>query len=78
MSNEKKEGFAFSRENYLILITGVALIVIGFILMIGGGSPDPNVFSEELFSTRRITVAPITVLCGFAVVLFAIMKKSKG
>ena len=77
MSKEKKEGFAFGRENYMIQIVGVLLITVGFLLMIGGGSADPTVFSEELFSARRITVAPITVLCGFAVVLFAIMKKSK-
>lgn len=77
MSKEKKEGFAFSRENYIILLVGVALIAIGFLLMVGGGSADPNKFSDELFSTRRITVAPITVLAGFGVVLFGIMKKSK-
>lgn len=77
MGNEKKEGFAFGRENYIILLAGVALIATGFLLMIGGGSSDPNVFSEALFSTRRITVAPITALTGFAVVLFAIMKKSR-
>ncbi|MFT4682163.1 MAG: putative membrane protein YqhA, partial [Flavobacteriales bacterium] len=43
----------------------------------GGGSEDPNVFSEEIFSTRRITVAPIVILLGFAVEIFAIMKKPK-
>lgn len=73
----KREGFVFARENYILLLTGIALIIIGFLLMIGGESDDPNVFNEELFSTRRITVAPITVLAGFVTVIFAIMKKPK-
>ena len=74
----KKPGFAFGKENYRILIIGVIIIVIGYLLMIGGGSDDPNQFhADEIFSTRRITIAPITILVGFVVVLFAIMKKSK-
>lgn len=79
MSKEvRKPGFAFGKENYRILIVGVILVVIGYLLMIGGGSDDPNVFNaEEIFSTRRITVAPIVILAGFVVVLFGIMKKSK-
>lgn len=80
MSKEtRKPGFAFGRENYKILIIGVVIVVIGYLLMIGGGSPDPNQFHEdEIFSTRRITVAPIVILTGFAVVLFGIMRKSKN
>lgn len=79
MSKEvRKPGFAFGKENYRILIVGVVLVVVGYLLMIGGGSDDPNVFNaEEIFSTRRITVAPIVILAGFVVVLFGIMKKSK-
>lgn len=74
----KKVGFAFGKENYRILIAGVLIVVLGYILMIGGGSEDPNQFhAEEIFSARRITVAPITILVGFVVVLFGIMKKSK-
>lgn len=73
----KQEGFAFGRENYIIMIIGILLIAIGFILMIGGGSEDPNVFSAEIFSTRRITVAPIVCLLGFTVVAVAIMKKPR-
>ncbi len=74
----KKTGFAFGKENYRILIAGVAIVIIGYILMIGGGSDDPNQFhADEIFSTRRITVAPIVILAGFVVVLFGIMKKSK-
>ena len=77
MTKGKKEGFAFGKVNYQIMIAGVVLIVIGFILMAGGGSSDPNVFNPEIFSFRRITLAPIIVLVGFATVMFAIMKKAK-
>lgn len=74
----KKTGFAFGKENYRILIAGVLIVVLGYILMIGGGSEDPNQFhADEIFSTRRITIAPITILVGFVVVLLGIMKKSK-
>lgn len=74
----KKIGFAFGKENYRILIIGVIIVVLGYLLMIGGGSDDPNQFhADEIFSTRRVTIAPITILVGFVVVLFGIMKKSK-
>lgn len=81
MSKEKetrKPGFAFGKENYRILIVGVVIVVIGYILMIGGGSADPTQFhADEIFSTRRVTIAPITILVGFVVVLLGIMKKAK-
>jgi uncharacterized membrane protein len=79
MSKEtRKVGFAFGKENYRILIIGVLIVVVGYILMIGGGSDDPAKFNaNEIFSTRRVTVAPIVILAGFVVVLFGIMKKSK-
>jgi len=67
--------FALGRQNYKLLIIGFAIIVIGFLLMIGGGSKDPNVFNNEIFSFRRITLAPIIVLLGFAFEIYAIMKK---
>ena len=62
----------------MLLIIGLALIFVGFILMIGGGSDDPNLFNEKIFSFRRITLAPILVLAGFVVEIFAIMKKPKA
>ena len=78
MNKGKKEGFAFGRENYKILIIGVVMLIIGYLLMMGGGSNDPNEFNpDELFSFRRITLAPIVILAGFVTVIFAIMKKSK-
>ena len=74
---EKKLGFALGRENYILLIIGFVIIVIGFLLMIGGKAENPNEFNEEIFSFRRITLAPILVLLGFIFEIYAIMKKPK-
>jgi uncharacterized membrane protein len=72
-----KHFFTFNKQNYLIILVGIALVFIGFLLMIGGGSDDPKVFNgEELFSSRRITLAPIVVILGYVVVIFGIMKKT--
>jgi hypothetical protein len=74
----RKPGFAFGKENYRILIIGVVIVIIGYLLMIGGGSDDPTKFNaDEIFSFRRITLSPIVILAGFVVVLLGIMKKSK-
>ena len=74
-----KENFALAKENYILLIIGFAIIVLGFILMIGGKSEDPNIFNEEeIFSFRRITLAPLVVLAGFIFEIWAIMKKPKS
>jgi Protein of unknown function (DUF3098) len=70
--------FAFGRENYTILLVGIGVLVLGYILMIGGGSDDPNVYNPAIFDTQRITIAPITLLIGFAIVLYGIMKKPKA
>lgn len=73
------EGFALAPENYRLLIIGFAIIVIGFLLMLGGKTDDPKVFNEqEIFSFRRITLAPIVVLFGFIFEIWAIMKKPKS
>ncbi len=74
---ETSKAFAFGRENYKLLLIGLAFIVVGFLLMIGGGSDDPDVFSEDIFSFRRMTLAPILILAGFVIEIFAIMKKPK-
>jgi len=73
----KYSGFAFGKENYKLLFIGLAFIVIGFLLMIGGGSDDPNVFSDKIFDFRRLTLAPILILSGYIIEIFAIMKKPK-
>jgi hypothetical protein len=67
----------FGRDNYLWVLIGIAFLLVGFILMIGGGSDNPDVFNEAIFSFRRITLAPILVLIGFGVEIYAIMKKPK-
>ncbi|MDA3952634.1 MAG: DUF3098 domain-containing protein [Bacteroidales bacterium] len=72
---DKKVEFALGRENYILLIIGFAIIVFGFLLMIGGKADNPNEFNEEIFSFRRITLAPIIVLFGFVFEIYAIMKK---
>ena len=68
----------FGRMNYIFVIVGIALIALGFILMIGGGSSDPDVFNEEMFNFRRLTLAPILVLAGFVVEIVAIFWKGKN
>jgi hypothetical protein len=69
--------FAFHKENYIIILAGVAVLVIGYLLMIGGGSDSPKDFNPEIFSAQRVTIAPITLLIGFGIVLYGIMKKPK-
>ena len=77
--SSEKESFALAKENYILLIIGFAIIVLGFVLMIGGKSEDPTIFNEEeIFSFRRITLAPIIVLAGFIFEIWAIMKKPKS
>lgn len=74
---DKKLDFALSKENYQLIVVGFVIIIVGFLLMMGGGSDDPNVFDESIFSFRRITLAPMVVLFGFAFEIYAIMKKPK-
>lgn len=75
--NKEKLHFALGPENYKLLAIGFGIIVLGFLLMLGGRSEDPNEFSEKIFSFRRITLAPIVVLAGFAFEIWAIMKKTQ-
>tara|TARA_Y200000002_G_C22567615_1_gene615210 strand:- start:521 stop:739 length:219 start_codon:yes stop_codon:yes gene_type:complete len=69
--------FVFKKKNYMILIAGLVSILLGIALMIGGGSEDPAKFSEEIFNFQRLTLAPILILSGFVMGVFAIMIKSK-
>jgi len=84
MSNQKQQTktktpvqFAFDKEKYLWLIIGLIVSLLGFVIMIGGKSDDPHVFNESIFNFQRITLAPILVLAGYGVVLYAILKKPK-
>lgn len=73
--NNQASEMAFTKENYIFLIIGVVLNIIGFILMMGGDSQDYSQFNkEELFSPVRITVAPILIIAGYIVIMYAIMK----
>lgn len=73
---ENKEGFLFEKVNYTFLLIGLSIIALGFILMAGGGSDDPNVFNPEIFSFRRIRLAPTIVLVGFGITIYSIFKKT--
>jgi NADH:ubiquinone oxidoreductase subunit 6 (subunit J) len=70
--------FSLDKQNYRLMVIGCVIVLIGFVLMMGGGSEDPNVFSREIFSPRRITVAPIVVMAGYIFIMYAILKKPKA
>jgi membrane-bound ClpP family serine protease len=74
-TSEKKFEMALGKENYFLLGLSFIIVVVGFILMIGGGSDDPNVFNEAIYDFQRITLAPMVVLFGFLFAIYAIMKK---
>lgn len=74
---DNKQEFLFENVNYKILLIGIGVIALGFILMSGGGSDDPNVFNEEIFNFRRIRLAPTTVLIGFGITIYSILKNPK-
>ena len=69
--------FTFGKKNYQLLIAGVIVMAIGFILMSGGGSDNPNVFSDATFNKQRLTIAPILILTGLVIEVFAILYKPK-
>jgi hypothetical protein len=74
---ETTPDFLFQKINFKILLLGLGVIAIGYILMSGGAVEDPNEFNEDIFSFRRIRLAPTLVLAGFGIVIYAIMKKPK-
>lgn len=71
-----KRNLAFSRINYILLVVGMAIVVLGFLLMSGSGSTD-TAYNPDIFSARRIKVAPVVCLIGFVSMIFAVMYKSK-
>ncbi len=75
--DEKKSGFVLGKINYILIAAGFVLIIIGYLLLSGGKSEDPAVFNPDIFSFRRITLAPIVILLGFIVEIFAIIWKPK-
>lgn len=76
-TNTNKNEFLFENVNYKFLLIGIAVIALGFILMSGGGTDDPAVFSNKIFDFRRIRLAPTTVLIGFGITIYAILKNPK-
>lgn len=72
----EKADFAFGKENYRLFITAIAIIIVGYALMSGGKTADPKIFNEEIFSFRRITLAPLVVLAGYVLGIYAIVKKA--
>lgn len=75
---EDQKVMPFGKQNYIIVLIGLALLALGFILMLGGGSTDPDVFNEKMFDFRRITLSTILILAGFVVEIVAIFWKGKN
>lgn len=71
------EKFAIPKKNIVLILVGLAVMVLGYVLMSGGGSDDPDFFNYEMFNFRRITLAPILILLGFGIEIYAIMKRPK-
>ena len=74
---EDQKVMPFGKQNYIIVLIGIALLALGFILMLGGGSNDPDVFNEQMFNFRRITLSTILILAGFVVEIVAIFWRGK-
>ena len=72
-----KKNFAFDKVNFILLAVGMVIVVIGFLLMTGPGSSD-SVYEPDIFSVRRIKVAPIVCLVGFVSMIYAVMRKPKS
>jgi membrane-bound ClpP family serine protease len=77
VEQKPRMSFAFERKNYMILLFGIVLIILGYVLLAGGGTKDPNQFSYELFSTQRMVTAPIILMLGYITIAVAIMYKEK-
>ena len=73
MSNKENTDFLFGKINYKIMLIGLGFIALGFILMSGGGSNDPNVFNPAMYNFRRIRLAPTLILIGFGIEIYAIL-----
>lgn len=77
IQEDREARMPLGKKNYVLILIGLAVIVIGFVLMAGGGSDDPAVFNNEMFGFRRITLAPIVVVAGFVFEVYAIMWRPK-
>lgn len=77
MNMENNTKMSITRKGLWLIVTGVLVMMAGFILMMGGGSKDPQVFNEAMFNFRRLTLAPLVILCGVVIIVVAIMKRPK-
>ncbi len=77
-ANTDEGRFAIPKRNIRYIIAGLAIMILGYVLMIGGGSKDPDVFNEAMFSTTRIVIAPVLILAGMVVEIWAVMYRGKG
>lgn len=75
--SEKELQFAFGKENYRLMLIGLGVLALGFILMVGGGTNDPYVFNDAMFNFQRLTLAPLLLLAGYVIEIYAIMKKPR-
>ncbi len=75
--NIQQPEFLFAKKNYIVMIIGLIIIALGFILMAGGGSENPEVFNEEIYNWQRIRLAPTLVIIGLAVEIYAILLNPK-
>lgn len=75
---ERNKDFIFEKRNYQLMIVGLVVMAIGYLLMVGGGSEDPEVFNPEIFSARRIVISPTVIIIGFAIEIYAIMWRPKS
>ena len=75
--SKREFAFVFNKINYIIIIAGIVLLALGYILLAGGGSDDPNVFNPEMFNGRRLYLAPILIILGLIVEIVAIMYRGK-
>lgn len=73
-----RSAFAFDKDNYKWLLIGLAVLVVGYLLMIGGGSDDPDVFNYGMFNFQRLTLSPILIMIGYMIGIYAILKKPKS
>lgn len=74
---ENGNGAVLGKINYILMAVGFAILIIGYVLLSGGKSPDPKVFSTELFTTTRVTIAPVLIILGFTVEIIALIIKPK-
>ena len=74
----KRKDFLFNKKRYRLLIVSLLVIGIGFLLMSGGASDNPEIFSDEIYTFRRIRLAPLIVIIGFTICIFTILKRSKN